>query len=351
MMYPKVCLVSMMTVLGISNGQVYDVRNTTNGAVQGLLNETNFCRSWRGVFYAADAGGSNRWQAPQPRASWAPNVADATAFGAGCLQIHHNPDVPTNQSEDCLNLNVFAPDYCMGNDLASCALPVLIWYHGGTFLEGWSEGPFDLYDGCNFAHGGDVIVVTANYRLGAMGFLVTNGDGDDDNSISSSGSSGSEYALRGNQGMLDQKAAMEWVRDNIANFGGDPNLVTIFGQSAGSMSVGLHHTSPEMYSSGLFKRVIMVRWKTFQEVCGTMFYSLEITSPLFVIGVSAFIISISPLFFSPFIGVQLSGVEHSHHRGSVRAGEPLLRVAGMLATQHPRLRHGVHGFQAVRRAH
>jgi para-nitrobenzyl esterase len=238
-----------LAVAGSSDSQVYDVRNTTKGEVQGLLNETSSCRSWRGVFFAADAGGSNRWLAPQPRASWAPHVADATAFGAGCLQIHHNPDVPTNQSEDCLNLNVFAPDYCVGGDLAACALPVLIWYHGGTFTEGWSEGPFDLYDGCNLAHGGDVIVVTANYRLGAMGFLVTKGEGGE----------GGEYALRGNQGMRDQKAAMEWVRDNIANFGGDPGRVTIFGQSAGSMSVGLHHTSPEMYESGLFKRVIMVR--------------------------------------------------------------------------------------------
>ena len=159
--------------------------------------------------------------------------------------MHHNPDVPTNQSEDCLNLNVFAPDYC--SEPGGCSLPVLIWFHGGTFTEGWSEGPFDLYDGCSMSHSGGVVVVTANYRLGALGFLVTQ-----------SGSDGG-YALKGNQGLRDQKAAMEWVRGNIAGFGGDPAMVTLFGQSAGSMSVGLHFISPEMFNSGLFKRVIMVR--------------------------------------------------------------------------------------------
>jgi carboxylesterase type B len=93
------------------------------------------------------------------------------------------------------------------------------------------------------AQGNDVIVVTSNYRLGAMGFLVTNADEDD-------------YNLKGNQGMKDQRAAMEWVRDNIANFGGDNQKVTIFGQSAGAMSVGLHYVSETQYTSGLFQRVI-----------------------------------------------------------------------------------------------
>lgn len=149
-------------VVKLSRSQTPDIRDTINGQVLGILNETNYCREWRGVFFAADTGGENRWQPPQPRASWAPAIADATNFAAGCPQIHHNPDVPTKQSEDCLNLNVFSPARCVGEE--SCALPVLIWFHGGTFTEGWNEGPFDLYDGCNLAAGGDVIVVTANYR-------------------------------------------------------------------------------------------------------------------------------------------------------------------------------------------
>jgi para-nitrobenzyl esterase len=166
--------------------QIMDVRDTDKGQVMGFLNETNMCREWRGIFFAADTGGSNRWLAPQPRQPWSPAVLDGTNFAAGCSQIHGNPDVPTNQSEDCLNVNVYAPAYC--DSPGACNLPVLIWYHGGTFTEGWNEGPFDLYDGCNMAAGGDVVVVTANYRLGALGFLVTTNSPD-------------EYDLRGNFGM------------------------------------------------------------------------------------------------------------------------------------------------------
>jgi para-nitrobenzyl esterase len=156
-------LSSVWTVI-FADTTIYDERNTTKGSVRGILNQTNYCREWRGVFFAADTSGSNRFMPPQERKPWAPDVLDATTFAAGCPQIHHNPDIPTNQSEDCLNVNVFAPDYCESPE--SCNLPVLIWYHGGTFTEGWNEGPFDLYDGCNLAHGNDIIVVTSNYRLG-----------------------------------------------------------------------------------------------------------------------------------------------------------------------------------------
>jgi len=214
--------------------QDYDIRNTSNGQVRGIVNGS-ICREWRGIPFAADTGGKNRWLAPQPRATWSPNVFDATNFGPGCAQIHHNPDVPTIQSEDCLNVNVFAPYKSQAGD----NLAVMIWYHGGTFDEGWNEGPFDLYDGCNLAHDGNVIVVTSNYRLGALGYLVTD-------------------TLRGNFGFLDQRAAMKWVQGEIYNFGGDKNHVTIWGQSAGSMSVGLHFLSPNSYNqTGLFQQVIM----------------------------------------------------------------------------------------------
>lgn len=221
----------------------YDIRSTVYGDVRGVVNETSYCRAWKGVYFAADTGGDNRWKLPQTRPSWKPDILDATKFGVGCSQIHHNPDVPTNQSEDCLLLNIFVPHYC--SEPKSCSdLPVMMFFHGGTFQEGSGEGPYQLYDGCHVAAGGDVVVITANYRLGAYGFLVTE-------------ESKGKYNLRGQQGMYDQKAAMEWVQGNIANFGGNPNSVTIFGQSAGSMSVGLHYISPKMFNSGLFNRVIM----------------------------------------------------------------------------------------------
>ena len=141
----------------------YDIRSTVYGDVRGVVNETSFCRSWKGVYFAADTGGENRWKLPQPRPSWSPNILDATEFGVGCSQIHHNPDVPTNQSEDCLLLNIFVPHYCSGPK--SCSdLPVMIFFHGGTFQEGSGEGPYQLYDGCHVAGGADVVLVTANYR-------------------------------------------------------------------------------------------------------------------------------------------------------------------------------------------
>ena len=238
----RLLLLSLLLLLlaAPSHTLEYDTRNTSLGAVRGIVNETNQCLSWRGVFYAASTGGDNRFRAPQPRAAWAPAVLDATAFGAGCLQIDHNADVPTNQSEDCLSLNVFAP---LEAD-ASSLLPVLIWFHGGTFKEGWSEGPFDLYDGCNGA--GRPGHCRHKYRLGALGFGDDLGEG-----------RRRKVQPEGQFGLYDQVAAMEWVRDNIAAFGGDPASVTLFGQSAGSMSVGLHYVAPSSYTSGLFHRVIM----------------------------------------------------------------------------------------------
>lgn len=107
---------------------IFDERNTTKGNVKGILNQTSFCREWRGVFFAADTSGTNRFMPPVERNPWSPDVLDATTFAAGCPQIHSlsNPDVPTNQSEDCLNLNIFIPDYC--ESVGDCNLPVLIWY-------------------------------------------------------------------------------------------------------------------------------------------------------------------------------------------------------------------------------
>lgn len=175
---------------------------------------------------------------PQPRQNWT-HIWDATLHGPGCTQPHHNADVPCNghegprcESEDCLNLDV----YCPAEKGPAGGYPVMFWLHGGAFNEGMSYGPVNLYDGSRLAAGQAVCVVSANYRLGVLGFLVN-----------------SEQA--GNQGILDQRAALRFVRDNIAAFGGNPHAVTLWGQSAGAMSVAVHLVSPP--SAGLFHRAIM----------------------------------------------------------------------------------------------
>eukprot|EP01065_Artemidia_motanka_P053040 TRINITY_DN9745_c0_g1_i1.p1 TRINITY_DN9745_c0_g1~~TRINITY_DN9745_c0_g1_i1.p1 ORF type:complete len:587 (+),score=202.29 TRINITY_DN9745_c0_g1_i1:96-1763(+) len=218
-----------------------DVVTTTLGPVAGSVQTAENGKDvnvFRGVPFAADTGGVNRWRAPQPREPWT-QVLNATQNGPGCRQPHHNPDVPCDgkqgprcQSEDCLNLNV----YCPSSPAPGDGYPVMFWIYGGAFNEGMNWGPFGLYDGTEVAARGGVCVVATNYRLGVLGFLVTS-------------------EQKGNQALLDQRAAMVWTRDNIRSFGGDPESVTIWGESAGAMSVGLHLVSPPSW--GLFHRAIM----------------------------------------------------------------------------------------------
>jgi para-nitrobenzyl esterase len=141
--------------------------------------------------------------------------------------------LPGGSSEDCLYLNVFAPSRPSSGE----GLPVMVWIHGGAFIGG--SGSAKWYDGGRFCAEGDVIVVTFNYRLGILGFLQL----------------GDAYPEAANCGLLDQLAALGWVRDNIAAFGGDPNQVTVFGESAGAMSIGLMLTMPG--AEGLFHRAIL----------------------------------------------------------------------------------------------
>jgi para-nitrobenzyl esterase len=138
-------------------------------------------------------------------------------------------------NEDCLHLNVWTPG------LDSARRPVMVWIHGGAFVTGSGSTPW--YDGTRFATRGDVVVVTINYRLGALGFLHL------------ADLAGSTFVGGGNAGILDQAAALAWVRDNIAAFGGDPDNVTIFGESAGAMSVGTLLALPA--ARGLFQRAIL----------------------------------------------------------------------------------------------
>lgn len=202
-----------------------------SGPVTGVSDASINARYFKGIPFAATTGGVNRWLPPQPVAPWT-TPFDASAFGPGCLQTHHNPDVPTVQSEDCLNVNVYTPL----NAAAGADLPVMVFLHGGAFLEGSNQGPFGIYDGSYMAQSGNVVVVTSNYRLGVLGCLVTD-------------------TLNGNFALMDQRAALQWVQRNAHVFGGNSSRVTLFGESAGAMSVGLHVVSP--LSKGLFQRVIM----------------------------------------------------------------------------------------------
>eukprot|EP00040_Diaphanoeca_grandis_P022620 m.121955 g.121955 ORF g.121955 m.121955 type:complete len:591 (+) comp28892_c0_seq1:164-1936(+) len=234
-------LCCMLTIFCASTFGV--VVDTGSGPVLGKTETSNtgvIINTFRGVPFAADTSGSNRFMPPQPRAPWGVTPLNCTVNGPGCRQPHHNPDVPCDgkpgprcQSEDCLNLNIYCPAV-PSKDPAG--YPVMFWIYGGAFDEGVNYGPLNLYDGTEMAARGDVCVVGTNYRLGVLGFLVT-----DEN--------------KGNQAIQDQRAAMKWTIENIKNFGGNPQLLTIWGESAGAMSVAVHLVSPA--SKGLFQRAIM----------------------------------------------------------------------------------------------
>ena len=188
--------------------------------------------SFLGLPYAAPPTGNLRWRPPQPAPSWS-GVRDATQFGASCPQaLAGNPFLPPGTiSEDCLYLNVYTPTLRSGSDR-----PVLVWIHGGGLVQDGGRN----YDGTKLAAAGTV-VVTINYRLGALGFLAHP-------ALASHGAAG-------NYGLMDQQAALRWVQRNIAQFGGDPHDVTIAGQSAGGLSVLAQMVSPG--ARGLFQRAIV----------------------------------------------------------------------------------------------
>ena len=193
-------------------------------------------RVFLGIPYAAPPTGPLRWREPQPVERWA-GVRNAIEFGPRCAQptLFSITFRSTQMSEDCLYLNVWTP--ASGNEEK---LPVLVYFHGGNFDVG--DGSQPRYDGANLAARG-IITVTLNYRLGAFGFLTLPELGRE-----------SPHGKTGNYGLLDQHAALEWVRDNIAAFGGDPDKVAIAGDSAGAFSVNAHMASP--LSRGLFARAI-----------------------------------------------------------------------------------------------
>ncbi|MDN8591311.1 carboxylesterase/lipase family protein [Paenibacillus sp. 11B] len=209
--------------------------NTRYGTVQGEL--LHGASVWKGIPYAKPPVGELRFQAPVPPETW-DGVREAKQFGPENIQPR-NPQTegisgqPPVESEDSLYLNIWAPE-----QESKDPLPAMVWIHGGSFVSGAGSQP--MYDGTQLVLRGDVIVVTINYRLGPLGFLhmAPLGEG-----------------FASNVGLLDQIAALQWVQDNIEAFGGDLRNITVFGESAGSMSIAALMAMPA--AKGLFHRAIM----------------------------------------------------------------------------------------------
>jgi carboxylesterase type B len=206
------------------------ITKTQCGEVRGSV--TGGVNTFKGIPYAAPPFGANRLRPPQTVAPWT-GVRDARTFGLKAPQLPYPPPFDVllpelaGAGEDCLNLNIWSPD------IGSAGKPVMVWIAGGGFEHGTGAAPW--YDGSRFARDG-IVCVTINYRVGADGFLYL-GDGD------------------ANRGLLDQVAALNWVQENITAFGGDPGNVTVFGESAGAMSIGSLLSMPR--AEGLFRRAIL----------------------------------------------------------------------------------------------
>ncbi len=213
------------------------VIKTDSGKVQGKMSADGQARDFLGIPYAAPPVGPLRWKPPQPAAKWK-GVRQATSFGSRCMQQEHFDDMvfrDPGESEDCLTLNVWAPAA-----KSKGKLPVMVWIFGGGFDGGGTSEP--RQDGEHLTRKG-VLVVSMNYRLGIFGFFATRELAAED-----------PHHAAGNYGLMDELAAIQWVRRNIAAFGGDPEKVTIFGESAGSFAVSAQMASP--LAKGLFAHAI-----------------------------------------------------------------------------------------------
>ncbi len=216
-----------------------------SGRVQGVRRHGVW--SFSGIPYAAPPDGARRWRPPQPPEPWA-GVRVCDRFGPiapqspGLVELSLGGE-PDEHSEDCLSLNVWTPAADAGRR------PVMVWVHGGSFLSGSGSG--SLYRGGLLAREGDVVVVTLNYRLGLLGFLAHPALEDPGQTWLD----GQEWTGFGNWGLADQIAALHWVRQHIALFGGDPDNVTVFGESAGGMSISALLGVPA--ARGLFHRAIV----------------------------------------------------------------------------------------------
>ncbi|WP_368497531.1 carboxylesterase/lipase family protein [Herbiconiux sp. A18JL235] len=225
-------------------GQDSLIRRIAGGAVRGARDGAVL--SWKGIPFAAPPVGERRFRRPQPAPPW-PELRDATRFGPMAPQrvlksMEVDPSVPIE--EDCLTVNVWAPEGPPPEGREG--RPVMVWIHGGGYFQGSTAQRY--YDGSRLAERGDVVVVSINYRLGVLGFVDFTGLG------GSAAASGFAHGFDSNVGLRDQIAGLEWVRENIAAFGGDPGDVTLFGESAGGACVIALMTSPP--AEGLFHRAI-----------------------------------------------------------------------------------------------
>jgi len=214
------------------------IADTSAGKVRGVVNET--VKIFKGIPYGAPTSGKNRFMPPVKPTAWT-GTRDALAYGPTAPQGGDNSGTtaagsPAQKGEDCLVLNVFTPGLKDGRKR-----PVMVWLHGGGFSSGSGSGR--ILDGTSLAQTHDVVVVTLNHRLNVFGYTYL-GD-----------AMGSDFAPSSSVGLLDIVAALEWVRDNITEFGGDPNLVTIFGQSGGGRKVAALMAMPS--ASRLFHRAII----------------------------------------------------------------------------------------------
>src|SRR5438270_1115220 len=215
---------------------------TRYGKVQGY--EQGAISVWKGIPFAQPPTGERRFRAPQPPEPWT-GVRQATAFGPMAPQV---PETMGNvaggadrasklspMSEDCLSLNIWS------SAADQEKRPVMVYIHGGAFTLGSASDPW--YDGTSFAATHNIVVVSLNYRLGILGFVYLKD------------LAGADASYTGNCGLLDQIAALEWVRENIAAFGGDPDQVTVMGESAGAISIGTLLGMPAAH--GLFQRAVL----------------------------------------------------------------------------------------------
>jgi len=240
-MQPQNWTVLLALLLGLQATPAQPLRTvevrTANGVLEGVISADGMVRSFKGIPYAAPPVGPLRWKPPQPAPSWT-GVRKAVDYGPRPMQGRIFNDMvfrDNGPSEDCLYLNLWLPEHRPPGKL-----PVMVWIYGGGFAAGSTSEP--RQDGANLARKG-VMVVSFGYRLGVFGFLALPG---------LTGESG--HNASGNYGLLDQVAALQWVKANIATFGGDPDNVTLFGESAGSFSVSGLMASP--LAQGLFKRAI-----------------------------------------------------------------------------------------------
>jgi para-nitrobenzyl esterase len=235
------CSLMLMAAGCVRPGSDPSIVEIESGTISGTMEAG--VRVFRGIPYAAPPVGDWRWKPPRPVQSWE-GARECTEWGYSCVHVPYPPDSmwtgpewddPAEQSEDCLHLNVWTAAASPHE-----RRPVMVWIHGGSLQH--ESGSVGAYGGANLARKG-VVVVTINYRLGAFGYLAH-----------PELTQESEHRSSGNYGILDQIAALEWVQRNITSFGGDPDRVTIFGESAGSWSVNFLVASP--LAKGLFHRAI-----------------------------------------------------------------------------------------------